>query len=357
MKRGKRRYLFPAALLGVLAYQLFFPIPSGRELVAVPVWTVKTDGEVIPAERRPGAGLFSGFRLAGHMGYVDPDGTILFREKIAHNAAIHDEYFVNYSAMSRNLMIRDSRGQFLGNITGSGYPFVRGGRLHVISVDGHALSRYGLNGDQTWERKFDSLLTAIDAGRDATIAGLLNGNVYILNEEGAEIYRAAPEGSAYPVILQAGISADGRHFAVISGIEPQKLTVFERTQRNYRPVYSKELAGSYRRAVKARYYSQPGVFLFEQPGGAWMYHAPGKKLSTVSLPGSLADFAEECLEGMLFAVSRKDGILHGTGFLPSGRKVLQFGFPDQPSFFFRQKGNSVILGLGDRLYRIDMRIN
>ena len=352
---GKRRLYFFGALCGVFAYQFIFPLPMGREIAAVPVWTAPADG-ALAAYPGNAAARAAGFSLAGFLGYIDENGGILFREKVDYDAAVHDEFFVNYSALPRNLMTRSPDGTFIGTIGESGYPFIRGDRLFLLSADGFALSEWTVNGDLVWEKKFSSLITAVDAGPETAIVGLLAGGVHLLGKDGAEIFTSPAEGSRYPVALQVGISGGDRILAAVSGIGPQKLSVFEKTPKEYRLLESRELPSGYRRAVKGRFFSPDDFFVFEQPGGIAIYHPRTKRLVETALPGILLALADYPGRGLLFALTEKGEKLHCTGFLPSGKKVLQFDFPKSPSFFLRRSGDFLLLGLGNRLFRIDMRI-
>jgi hypothetical protein len=121
MAGGKRRYLLSTAFVVVLLYIVFFPRDLGKELLTVPVWSVSLGSAKIVTEPGPVKAAI-GFRLGKYFGSVRPDGTLLYRDTVDYDVALGESFFLNYSAVPRNLVAQDQRGNFLGNIGGNGYP-------------------------------------------------------------------------------------------------------------------------------------------------------------------------------------------------------------------------------------------
>jgi hypothetical protein len=202
MKQGKGRLIVFAAFMCAALYIFFFPIPAGKELFLLAAWRVDLERAEISAQTPREDGEVSPFRLAGRLGYIDSRGNLLYREDVAYDAALHPDFFINYPAAPLNLLVRDRRGNFLGNIGAGGYPFIRGDNLFVVSPDGHGLSLFDPQGDLVWEKKFPSLITVADSGTDGSVVGLLNGGVSVLGSGGALVYETEPEGGEFPVTLQ-----------------------------------------------------------------------------------------------------------------------------------------------------------
>ena len=355
MKGGKRRLYGIAAVVGVFAYQFIFPYPLGKELLAVPGWTAETDAAAGTVQPDPGAKT-AGYSLNGHVGYVDAGGAVRFRERIGYGAAVHDEFFISYTALPRNLMVRRADGGFLGTIPGSGYPFIRGERLFLISPEGFALSEWTVNGDLEWESKFPALITTVDAGRSAVAIGFLDGGFRVIGEDGAEIFVSPPAKGNYPVTLQTAVTGDDRYVASVGGIGPQKLSVFEKTGKTYRLLVSRDLSSDFRRPVKGGFFTSSHYFVTEQPGGAGVFDPRSKRFAAVSLPGTVRALAESPAQELLLALTEENGRFFLTAFLPSGKQVMRFGFPRDPSFFLRRSGDDILLGLGARLFHIAVRV-
>ena len=354
MAGGKRRYLFSTTFIVVLLYIVLFPRNLGKELLTVPVWSVSLGSAKVQAEEGPAKTALA-FRLGKYYGTVRPDGTLLFRDTVDYDVALGDSFFLNYSAVPRNLVATDQRGKFLGNIGGSGYPFARKGRLFVISVDRFGLSEWSLNGDLLWERRFGAFITAVDASKDLAVVGFLNGNVLVLGEKGRELFQTAPAGSRYPVIYQAGISGDDRFVGIISGLEPQKLTIYEKMQKNFRAVTILDLKGNQRRTVKGLFADGSPYFLCEQAGSVEIVDPLSRNKSSIPFAGSLVILGDEPLGGLFSAISENEATYEGLSFLSSGNVILRYRFLKNSSFYFRQTREFLLFGVGDKLFRVDVK--
>jgi hypothetical protein len=356
MKGGKGRFWFLSASFIALIYMLFLPRPMGGELLIVPAWSVSRETALSAPKDKADTKKMIGFRLGSKLGYISPEGHVFFTEPIDYNVVFHDTYFLNYSALARNLVIRGSRGEFIGNLGVSGYPFILQNKLYIVSIDGSGISEWTVNGDSLWERRFDTLITAAAAGGAASLVGLLNGSVHLLDGKGQDIFKTSPPGSTYPVTLQVGITPDSRFFAVISGIGPQKLSIFEKVKETYRLISSLELKSDYRRNIIAQCIQAPPLFLYEQPQGVGIYHFSSKSNFELEIGGAVHSLSEVPLRGLLLAVTEGEKHLYGTSFLPSGRRVLRFEMEKDDSFFCRQTESFILLGIGTRIFRIDFRV-
>jgi hypothetical protein len=362
MKRGKAHFKFFAAFVLAAFYAAVFPAASGKELFLLPSWTADLENAEVSAPDGETGGEVLAFRLSGRLGYVDSRGKILFRERLSYGAAMGPEFFVNYPAVPLNLIIRDRRGEFLGNIGGGGYPFIRRGKLFLLSPDGHGLSRASERGDILWERKFTSLITAADAGDESLVLGFLNGALAVLADDGSLEYEVPPVPGALAVSLQVGIADDALYFTGLSGGSPQRLRLFVKQETGYAPLFEAPLKNSYRRAVVARYFSEPDYFVFEEPGGAAVFRIGDEKFLHVPLPGQLLELADERPEGLFLALSASGGWMHCGAFLPDGGRVFGFSYKspaedsDIPYLLCAGK-DGFLLGRANRLYRVTLEVS
>ena len=358
MKRGKIGLKFFAAFFLAILYVVVFPLAAGKELFLTPDWT--RDLEVAQLSRGAAGGNVSPFRLSGYIGYIDEQGRLLFREEIAYDAALGPDFFVNYPAVPLNLIIRNQKGEFIGNIGESGYPFVCGGKLYILSPDGYGLARVDMRGDILWKRNFTSLITVADMGDNSMVLGFLNGAFTVLGEDGSVKHEVPAERGNLAAALQAGIADDALYFTCLSGGSPQRLRLFVKQETGYAPLFETPLQSSYRRAVVARYFSEPDHFVFEQPGGAMVFQVENEnRLFALKLPGQLVALADERPEGLLITLSSAGLRMYCEGFLPNGSRVFGFSYNaspagrDAPYCLGAGKG-SFLLGEGSRLYHIKL---
>lgn len=354
MAGGKRRYLLSAAFLAVFLYIVFIPRNLGKELVTIPAWSMSVGSAKIASDTNSNKVSY-GFRLGEYFGSIRPDGGLLYRDTIDYDVALGDSFFLNYSAIPRALVCRDARGGFLGNVGGNGYPFLRKGRLFVVTVDRYGLSEWSLNGDLLWERRFGTFITAVDASKNTVAVGFLNGNVLVLGEKGKDLFQTSPSGSKYSLILKVGVSSDERFVGIISGLEPQKLTIYERAQKNFRAVTIIDLKDNQRRAVKGLFVDGGAHFLYEQQDAVEIADPISRVRASVPISGSIVSFGEAPLLGLLSVVTENESTYEGLSFLPSGNIILRYRFLKKSAFFFRQTGEFLLFGVDGRLFRVDIK--
>ena len=359
MKLFKVRLKFLALLFLTVLYVIFFPAASGKELFLTPTWV--TDVETTQVSRSVKNGEVFPFRLQRHLGYIDEQGKLLFREDITYDAAIGPDFFVNYPAVPLHLVIRGQRGEFLGNISENGYPFVLGGDLYVISPDGHSLSRVDKRGETLWKKTFASLITVADKGKAGLVLGFLNGAFAVLSDDGTTLHEVPAGHEALSVALQAGIADDALYFACLVGGSPQRLKLYVKRDSSYELQFESALNSTYRRAFIARYFSEPDYFVFEQPGGAAVFQVEKENLLfPLKLPGQLLSLAPTRPNGLFICLSSSDR-MHCEGFLPNGSRVFGFSYnaarPNtDDQYFLFSLGNSILLGEVSRLYFIRLEV-
>jgi hypothetical protein len=358
MKHGKSRLKLWGICGAAVLYVLVFPVSTGKELFLLPAWA--SDVSQGAAGGPSGNGEVFPFSLAGYLGYADGEGKLLFREELSYGAAVGQDFFINYPAFPSSLFIRDRQGNFLGT-SGGGYPFIRGGRLFLVSPDGYGLSHIDGKGAVLWERKFPSLITVADAGDEKTVVGFLDGKTIVLGADGSTEYETAAAGGGASVTLQTGIADDALYFAEIGGIRPQRLRLFMKLENGYSAVFQTDLSGSYRRAPAARYFSNPDYFIFEQPGGAGFFDVEKENLFAVPLPGRLLAIAEKRLCGLFLFLSEEDGEMHCGAYLPDGKRVFGFSYAKPAAgsgaahYLYGTEGK-FLLGSGSGLYCVSLGV-
>jgi hypothetical protein len=360
MKRGKSRLKFFGVCAAAALYVIFFPASVGKELFLLPAWTVDVSREAVSDP--DGEEETFPFSLSGCMGYAGAGGKLLFREALSYDAALGSDFFVNYPAFPLNLLIRDRRGNFMGN-TGGGYPFVRDDKLFLLSPDGYGLSRIDMTGLILWEKRFTSLITAADAGEEKTALGFLNGRTVVLGSDGSVEYETSVSKEGPAVTFQVGIAGDGLYVTEIGGIRPQRLRLFMKQEEGgYTRIYQTDLSGACRRAPVARYFSEPDYFIFEQPGGAGFFEVETTRLFTVPLTGGLLSLAGKRPGGLFLFLTEKDDRIYCGAYLPDGNRVFEFSYikltPETgPAQYLYGTEEKFLLGSGNGLYCIALGVS
>ncbi|MFW6356402.1 MAG: hypothetical protein ACOC2Y_06745 [Spirochaetota bacterium] len=248
MKRFPRRLL--VALLLVCIYVVWHPDPTGTELTVRPAWAVSPASAELSVVDGGSARL--PVVLDSVFGYLDADGRLVYRGRVAHRVALSSHSFINYSRTPAQLIVQDSSGEFRSSIPLAGYPVFVEGRLFVVSDGGGAVSEWSRDGRRLWGIELPSPLSAIDASPEYAALGLVAGGALVVGRNGERIEMQRPSAVAQPLVQSVALSGDPPRFAVISA-QPRPrethraglaatVTVYDLTSGSGTPVVRRSIA-------------------------------------------------------------------------------------------------------------------
>jgi hypothetical protein len=181
--------------------------------------------------------------------------------------------------------------------------------------------------------------------------GLLDGEVHVLDNGGAEVFSYRTEGSRLRVALAVALGRDEDVFAAVAGVDPQKLILFERHTEGFFPVFQLELDSDYRRPVLLEFLPDGNTLAVEQPAGVLVYHRATEVFNLIELGGKVEAVASLSDFDVLLTASQE--IMPGR-FTQTGagvRRVQATVRPDMPLFTQRAGAEDVFLhGDGSRIY-------
>ncbi len=345
----KLKYVLP--LIFVLCYIVFTGRDILPEVSLVPRWTRSVDREVrAPADKFVHSIPFT---FSGRFGYFLPDGTILASEKTLYDVAIDEKGFVNYSSVNNSLLVRSPDGTIEGSVLFPGYPFFLNGRRFVISPDENTLAEINTDGDVLWHSTFSSLVTGISVKDGYVFVGTLNDGAVLLGEKGKRIYTFVPDVSRINIIYGVSVSRRGKRLLVVSGIDPQIITILEKKGNTYKSDYSLELASPLRHHVLCGFSEGGKYALIERSKSVMLLNIQKKDIMTIRQEGMLQTYHLRTIHEPLFIVSETTGRNIFSSFTGKGTKIFSFslsgGIP-----YFHVDSSSLYIGLGERLVKLDM---
>jgi hypothetical protein len=132
-----------------------------------------------------------------------------------------------------------------------------------------------------WEREFGSIVTAAAVSQNLSAWGLLDGRVFLLDRDGSIVRVIDPklEGvdSSYPCIYALALSDQGEALAVLFGILPQQVLVYERSSGFYSLSYSKPLMKDLRSTQSATFSRDGKSLLIKTADGLVYYDRDARK--------------------------------------------------------------------------------
>lgn len=350
----KRRGLkFLISLLCAFAVLLFFPKHSGKEFFFETEWIQKLPRQLYFGESRDRELPLIPYKNSHMFGYSTIDGDIIYTEPIIYNAAESEDFFINYSSVSETLLIKNTTGEISATISSPGYPVIKNERLFILDVDRCGIAEWDLTGEKLWGKRYPSLITSFDCSRSETVVGLLNGEVLLYNREGDYLYRDQSTESRVQIVYAAALSGEGTHFAVIEGLDPQRLLLFERRDEGYVPVHTERIANPLRREAFVMFSKNDDYLFFEGDGVLNRLDLRKRSINKFTIIG--APLAVDYLPR--FAVH----IIHSGGTDASVLDVFSEGGFHVNRFFLSpgttvgRNGNALFFQRGRELYRLDIK--
>ena len=261
-----------AALPLIVAHFLLFPYPLGREVVLRARWRVPlpAGGDAVAGRARAGApGGAAPFQLGDLYGFVSPDGELASLARTPFRVALSRRGSVAYSRIGGTWVLDGPSGQALASLSGDGYPLLSpdGERILIVKTDLTGLSELAETGEPAWSRDFASLLTSVAVAGDWLAAGLLNGSVSLVDRRGAVVFEDAPAGSRIAATYGVAVTADGGRLAAVTGIGPQRLTLWRRSRDGYTASGRLPLGSEFRREVRLSFAGDGRSLASEDAGG------------------------------------------------------------------------------------------
>lgn len=344
-----KKKIFSLIIPLLAAYILLAATDIKKELVFKPGWVA--DLTRTGYENTSNESSIFPFRLGELFGYMDTEGKLIYADRILHNAALGENWFLNHSNSPGNLIARDTAGSILFNIEAAGYPVIREGRLFIISPEGNGISEWDREGNKLWERWFGSIITSFDLSASHLLVGMLKGVVELIDQEGKTLVEYIPENSRIAAVYGCAVSDSGDRFAVLSGIGPQRLTVLERREDDYKIVISTIMDTEFRRTV---YLSFNGKYLFIEGNNRILFLDPTKKwVRSIPIAGRLHSLTVQQESGLFFIVSEDRGSSRfQIGMLP-GYVLYETVLPGT-GVFSRETADSFFLGNGYTIMKCDL---
>ncbi len=339
-------------------YVLLFASPLQKEPIFKPVWV---DNLSRPSPEASAAGQVVGFRMGKIFGYANPDGRIRFLDNAQFGVAMDGDRFINFSSVSQNLVMRDSSGRILSSVEALGYPILSSGRFFVINPDRTSLSEIGGQGIAKWNHEFGSLITCISSTKSLLVAGLLDGSISVLGADGKVLANYTPGGSRIAVIYGCAISPDGNRIGLISGLDPQRFILLDRTPSGFKFTKAFDLRTDFRSQAFIHFFPRVPYVYYEGSGGAGYISLRGGSMGTLPVPGTVrsmilgpGSFLYVASVENRGTAQRNDGYL--SVISPPASLVATSRLPGNQLFLTSEAG-SVYLGADQTFMRVDYADN
>ncbi|GAB1481680.1 hypothetical protein MASR2M78_04950 [Treponema sp.] len=350
---GKKRAI-NWILIGVLAFIVYIfaaSAPIGSETVIVPAWLrLLSTSKVKEGSLEP----LIPFSLGQEFGYFDAAGDFSVLRSSTQRFTISDFAWSEYAAIPEFIEAKTNRGELLLRSTERGYPFLADSRVFILSSEQNSIISLDSNGKSLWRRDFPSTITCADAAAGLLLVGLLDGSIELIDTRGNAVFTFEPGGSRLPVIVAARLSSDAQHIALVSGIDPQRFLLLDRSGSSYKVAYHEFLEKGFRRPVLAAFLDGDDTLVFETDGGLGVLRRGDKKSYFVPLLGEIRCIENEAKDGRLFLILARDGKRELVGLRLPNQVFMRAPYTSDEDFLERRE-NRLYLGGGDALVALDIK--
>ena len=338
-------------LIIVVVYILFFEKELLPEISLQPEWIEQLNG--MAKSPTSYSGTSKPFKFSNRFGYFLTDGTILFSGRMLYNTAIDKQGFINYSSVNNKLLVHDAGGSIVSVVSVPGYPVFRGNRRFILYPDENHLAEIDIQGTIQWDVVFNSLITDIAVEGGLVFIGTLNDGAVLLGPDGEKLFTYIPDVSKVNVIYGVGLSPGGDTLVVVSGINPQVVTLLSKKENQYKKQYTVQLNSAIRHQVLCGFSSDGKTVLVERKQSVILLDVQKRKLRAVPFSGLLQTYYSEGISGPLYLVTEREGTVTFSLFTSSKVPVFSFSLLGGKPYFSAGT-SSVFIGMNNRLMKLDI---
>lgn len=352
---GKRRKELIALSVAVFIVYLFAAsMPIGTEPSIKPEWLHDIGND--RANDGTATGELIPFYVSDRYGYFDASGVFTFIKKNAVRLSISPTLWAAYDAVPDMLEVRTPDDAPAFSIKEDGYPFFLDGRAYLMGPEQNSIAAIDESGKTLWKRDLTAPLTSVDAGGGLTVIGLLDGSIEVLDANGVKTFGFEPGGSRLPVIAASRISSDGKRIALVSGIDPQRFLLLERSGRTYKVIHHEYLDRGFRRPVQAAFVGGEAYVAFERERGLAVYDIRKRESMIVDIGGEVIAFEDESADGRFFLICRTADQRELIGIdLPSNVFMRSRFESEQP--YIKRRGDRLYLAETDAVAALSIGTN
>lgn len=236
--KSKKNVALPIFIILILTilYVVFAIKPLAKEYQFNPDWKISVSSPVIDKNLSNKDTIH--FKLGQQIGYFTEEGKITLCRTFPFQASISDKYFSIYNSDATKTPFFDNKGNQIGIIEDSGFPYFVEENAFLFLPDGNSFSKLYDDGKTEWTYEGTIPITAFSSKNAFTTVGLADGKIIIFdNHSGNIINDYVPGGSDYPIILGVDISNDGKYVASVSGQDRQRFVLSQNENQKQKIIY------------------------------------------------------------------------------------------------------------------------
>jgi hypothetical protein len=296
------------------------------------------------------------FGLDDRFGYVSTEGELKLLEDVLYHVALNERGFINFSRIPGSLILQSPGGELIRSYRHTGYPVFdkSGNRIFIFYTDSTGFKEITIDDEELWKVQFASLITSFNFSEGIRLVGLLDGRLKVFSEEGINLYETSVEGSRIPIILGCAGNRSGTKFAVVAGLDPQMLILYQLKGSQFVEERSYNLSSAFRREVYIRFSENERYLFFEQTRSLEILDLKSQKFIPITLPGKLLTVDESSNWAVVTVVCEANSETLLRQYSINGSLLHEETLPGGDTFV-RHIGDRLLLGSCGQLICVDLR--
>lgn len=288
------RLFIVGLILFYLLLGLFFPRKGRAEYTLEPRKNVSLMG-LLPT--REAVDTVLSFQLNSRYGFHSPELEVVKMETMQADIPwmrklIGKDFYIDPQSDNDRTIIRDFLGKEIGSFQSTGSAFVLNDRIYVRHIAKHIIEERDSSGKRLWELRHLPYLTAMNANKEETLLGFVNGLLLVVDQNGEIKTRYQYSGSRVETIYGCAISSSGDYIALIAGLDTQRFSILEKKDKDYYPSIHLSLSGERRSSCAIRFSSGYPLVFFDMPGQLSVYNYETHIQRNYPVDGTFLDFKE-----------------------------------------------------------------
>lgn len=339
------------AVVFTVLYILLASIPLSKEYHFEPAWNLNISAPVSSNISSSEKQTF--FALGQSAGYFTENGKLSLNKTFPAKVTISDYYYALYNTEASNIPFYDAKGNKIGEIEGSGFPFINEDRIYLMLPGGASYSMCDADGSIKWTCENIITLTAFSSNKNFTISGYANGVIKVHNNyTGDKEFSFIPGGSDYSIIYGADISENGKYIATLSGQEKQRFMITERDQDQTKVIFHEYLDSELNRRTLVRFSKDGKKVFYNYKDGLGIYDLETNKTLKLPLTDKIISFEES--DNLLFILGQNGNKY--TVYIVEKTNTFEGSFSFEADYaFIRCMDNALYVGKDNSISKISLK--
>jgi len=355
MKKKSSFLKFFLISIALILYILTAAKPIDRGLSIAPSWTLN----VTPTSNTAFASVSDGeslipFKLGQRLGYITEDGKLAYTQTFPSLASINSRQWTIFGPQAENTPFTSARNSPQGTITSAGFPYFTEHDNFVFLPGGLSFAKLSHDGSEAWRYEGIAPITSFSSSATCVTVGYADGRLVRFDAQtGTSHFSVYPQGSNFQIILGAAASDSGNYTACVSGIDDQRIVLYQYQNGQNTIIWHEYLKGNLREPTLVQFSEDEKHLYFAEAEGLAVTDISSLQTTHIPLHDKIVQISE-IPEQNLTVILEKGRKTWTVDILEDSLNLLgSFSFEAANASIYT-KGNALYVGRDDTITKLEI---